>query len=302
MTAPTAAPAAASPVPLPAPTPPTAHARRASRGRGRDAGASIAPTLATRVIVLGLTALFLGFPLFALAAFTVRGGLEGGVTLQHWRDLFGGELGAGAAPLWDGLQNSLTLSVVTVVVMLALLVPSMILVRLHLPRLEKVLEFVCLLPLTIPAVALVVGLAPVFSVVARIFGSEAWTLAFAYVIITLPYSYRAIQANLVAVDVVTLAEAARSLGASWFSTIWDVILPNLRRGMLAASFISVAVVLGEFTIASLLSRTNLQTALVLVSKRDPYVSNIIVLLSLVFALVLLFALGRVGTHSRRSRS
>lgn len=293
---------APTPLPVAGPTPPTAQARRAARGRGRDAGSSIAPTRATRVIVLGLAALFLGFPLFALAAFTVRGGLTGGVTLDHWRDLFGGDMGSDAAPLWTGLQNSLMLSVVTVVVMLALLVPAMILVRLHLPKLEKVLEFVCLLPLTIPAVALVVGLAPVFSVVARIFGSASWTLAFAYVIVTLPYSYRAIQANLVAVDVVTLAEAARSLGASWTATIWDVLLPNLRRGMLAASFISVAVVLGEFTIASLLSRTNLQTALILVSKRDPYVSNIIVLLSLVFALVLLFALGRVGSHSRRSRS
>ena len=70
----------------------------------------------------------------------------------------------------------------------------------------------------------------------------------------------------------------------------------------AASFISVAVVLGEYAIASLLSRTNLQTALVLVSKRDPYVSNIVVLLSLVLVLVLLFALGRIGTRSRRSHS
>jgi putative spermidine/putrescine transport system permease protein len=272
------------------------------RGATKHHGADVGPSRTTRVVVLSIAALFLGLPLFALGAFTVRGGLKGGLTLGHWHDLFGGELGASSGPLWTGLQNSLLLSVVTVVVMLALLVPTMILVRLHLPRLEKTLEFVCLLPLTIPAVALVVGLAPVFSVVARIFGSGSWTLAFAYVIVTLPYSYRAIQANLVAVDVVTLAEAARSLGASWTATMRDVLLPNLRRGMLAASFISIAVVLGEFTIASLLSRTNLQTALVLVSKQDPYVSNIIVLMSLLFALVLLFALGRVGTQSRRSRS
>lgn len=271
------------------------------RGAVKHHGADVGPSLVTRIVVLSIAALFLGLPLFALGAFTVRGGLKGGVTLSHWRDLFGGELGASSGPLWTGLQNSLLLAVVTVVVMLALLVPTMILVRLHLPRLEKILEFVCLLPLTIPAVALVVGLAPVFSVVARIFGSGSWTLAFAYVIVTLPYSYRAIQANLAAVDVVTLAEAARSLGASWTATMRDVLLPNLRRGMLAASFISIAVVLGEYTIASLLSRTNLQTALVLVSKRDPFVSNIVVLLSLVFALVLLFALGRVGTQSRRSR-
>jgi putative spermidine/putrescine transport system permease protein len=271
------------------------------RGATKHRGADVGPSRTTRVVVLSIAALFLGLPLFALGAFTVRGGLKGGVTLSHWHDLFRGELGASAGPLWTGLQNSLLLSVVTVVVMLALLVPTMILVRLHMPRLEKALEFVCLLPLTIPAVALVVGLAPVFSVVARIFGSGSWTLAFAYVIVTLPYSYRAIQANLVAVDVVTLAEAARSLGASWTATMRDVLLPNLRRGMLAASFISIAVVLGEFTIASLLSRTNLQTSLVLVSKNDPYVSNIVVLLSLLFALVLLFALGRVGTQSRRSQ-
>lgn len=271
------------------------------RGAVRHSGADVGPSPVTRIVVLSIAALFLGLPLFALGAFTVRGGLKGGVTLSHWRDLFGGELNASSGPLWTGLQNSLLLAVVTVVVMLALLVPTMILVRLHLPRLERVLEFVCLLPLTIPAVALVVGLAPVFSVVARIFGSGSWTLAFAYVIVTLPYSYRAIQANLAAVDVVTLAEAARSLGASWTATMRDVLLPNLRRGMLAASFISIAVVLGEFTIASLLSRTNLQTSLVLVSKQDPFVSNIVVLLSLVFALVLLFALGRVGTQTRRSR-
>jgi len=267
-----------------------------------DATSAIGPSALTRTIVLSAAGLFLGLPLFALGAFTVRGGLAGGVTLIHWRDLFGGNLGAAAQPLWEGVQNSILLAIVTVAVMLALLVPAMILVRLHLPRMVRVLEFICLIPLTIPAVALVVGLAPVFSVVARIFGSGSWTLAFAYVIITLPYAYRSIQANLVAVDVVTLTEAARSLGASWFSTIKDVILPNLRRGMLAASFISVAVVLGEYAIASLLSRTNLQTALVLVSKRDPYVSNIVVLLSLVLVLILLFALGRIGTRSRRSRS
>ena len=284
------------------PQPVASAPRLPRRGAVKHNGADVGPSLPTRIVVLSLTALFLGLPLFALGAFTVRGGLRGGVTLSHWRDLFSGKLGASYGPLWTGLQNSLLLSLVTVVVMLGLLVPTMILVRLHLPRLEKALEFVCLLPLTIPAVALVVGLAPVFSVVARIFGSGSWTLAFAYVIVTLPYSYRAINANLAAVDVITLSEAARSLGASWTATMRDVLLPNLRRGMLAASFISIAVVLGEYTIASLLSRTNLQTALVVVSKNDPYVSNIIVLMSLVFALVLLFAIGRVGTRSRRSRS
>ena len=57
-------------------------------------------------------------------------------------------------------------------------------------------------------------------------------------------------------------------------------MPNLRRGLLAAAFITVAVVLGEYTIASLLNRVNLQTALVQVCRSDPYVAVIFALLAL----------------------
>jgi putative spermidine/putrescine transport system permease protein len=194
------------------------------------------------------------------------------------------------------------LAIVTVVVMLVILVPTMILVQLKFPYLRRAMEFLCLLPITIPAIVLVVGLAPVYSVLAKMFGSGVWTLSFAYGIIVLPYAYRAIQANLSAIDVVTLSEAARSLGAGWPTVLLRVLLPNLRRGILSASFISVAVVLGEYTIAALLNRINLQTALVIVSKSDPFVAVIFALLALIFAFVLLLAIGRVGTPRRRRRS
>jgi putative spermidine/putrescine transport system permease protein len=134
------------------------------------------------------------------------------------------------------------------------------------------------------------------------FGSSIWTLAFAYGITVLPYAYRAIQANLSAVDVITLTEAARSLGAGWGSVMWRILLPNLRRGILAASFITVAVVLGEFTIASLLGRNNLQTALVQVSKVDPFVAVIFALIALFFAFVLLLLIGRLGSAGRNRKA
>ena len=149
---------------------------------------------------------------------------------------------------------------------------------------------------------LVVGLAPVYSVVARMFGSGVWTLAFAYGIIVLPFAYRAVQSNLDALDVATLTEAARSLGAPWPIVIIRVLLPNLRRGLLAAAFISIAVVLGEFTIASLLNRQNLQTALVVVSKDDPYIAVVLALLALLLAFVLLLVIGRIGRGRTRKES
>jgi putative spermidine/putrescine transport system permease protein len=165
-----------------------------------------------------------------------------------------------------------------------------------------VLEFVCLLPISIPAIVLVVGLAPVYQVVSRLAGSGVWTLAFAYGVLVLPYAYRAIQSNLDSIDAVTLSEAARSLGAGWITVLLRVLVPNLRRGILAASFISVAVVLGEFTVASLLNRVNLQTALLITSKADPFIAVIFSLLALLFAFLLLVIIGRLGSARPKDKS
>ena len=51
--------------------------------------------------------------------------------------------------LREGFLSSVGLAV-TVVLMLALLVPTMTWVRLRLPELSRTVEFICLLPLTVP--------------------------------------------------------------------------------------------------------------------------------------------------------
>ena len=48
-----------------------------------------------------------------------------------------------------------------------------------------------------------------------------------------------------------MVEASNSLGAGWPTTLWRVVLPNLRTAMLSATVLTVALVLGEFTMASL---------------------------------------------------
>ncbi|QYF72153.1 ABC transporter permease [Cryobacterium sp. PAMC25264] len=259
-----------------------------------------APTRLTRTVILVSVGLVFAIPILAMVEFTLRRGLEGGYDLHRWTDLFQGGLTGAYRPVLAALGNSLGLALGTVAIVLVLLVPTMLLVHIRFPQLRRVLEIICILPISIPAIVLVVGLAPVFSVVARFAGSGVWTLAFAYGITVLPFAYRAIQANLDGVDVRTLSEAARTLGAGWASVLLRVLVPNLRRGILAGSFIAVAVVLGEFTIASLLSRVNLQTALVVVGKNDPYSAVILSLLALLAAFVLLLAIGRLGSERRRS--
>ena len=76
----------------------------------------------------------------------------------------------------------------------------------------------------------------------------------AYTVLSFPYMYRAIDTGLQATDVRSLTEAAQSLGAGWFRILVFVILPNLRVALLSGAFLTLAIVIGEFTIASFLAR------------------------------------------------
>jgi putative spermidine/putrescine transport system permease protein len=251
-----------------------------------------------RWVVVAVLGTFFLLPLAAMFEFTIRGA-GGRRSFDTWRQFFNWRtLGETYPDLWAGMKASFGLVLLTALLMLVLLVPTVIWVRLRLPRLRRVVEFVCLLPLTIPAIVLVVGLAPVYAWVNYFLGGSSLTLTFAYTVLVLPYAYRSIDAGLSAIDVRTLAEAARSLGAGWGTVMWRVVLPNIRSAVLSAAFLTVALVLGEFTIASLLSRDNLQVAINLLGKSSATMSIAVSLASLIVAFILLFLLSFAGTRRR----
>ncbi|WP_217182887.1 ABC transporter permease [Streptomyces sp. AC495_CC817] len=261
----------------------------------------LGPSRATRWIIGILVGAFFAVPLLSTLLFTLRDA-DGGLSLSRWASLFDPARAAALRPIWTGLGNSLVLAAVTVAIVLLLLAPTMILVSLRFPKLKPVFEFAVLLPISIPAIVLVVGLAPIYLQIGRTLGTGTWTLAFAYGITVLPFAYRSIQASIDAADLRTLSEAARSLGASWPTVVLRVLAPNLRQGLLAASLLSIAVVLGEFTIASLLNRQVFQTAMVVVQKQDPYLPAIFTLLALVLVFALLLLIGRLARGTRKARS
>lgn len=246
-----------------------------------------------RTVVLLVLGVYFVLPLIAMAEFSTRG-REGSRSLESWTSIVDDE------GLMEALANSLLLSVTSAVLMLVLLVPTMAWIRLRLPQLQRLVEFLCLLPLAIPAIVLVVGMAPLYAWVNYFLGDSPLTLTFAYTILVLPFAYRAVDAGLSAIDLKTLAEAARSLGASWFTVLWKVVVPNIRVALIGASLLSVALVLGEFTIASLLNFDTLQVQVNLLGKRNAGVSIAVSLLCLIFAFVLLFALSYVGQRRRQT--
>ncbi len=239
---------------------------------------------AVRYLLLLAFAAFFLLPLVALLDFSTTDLRTGDRTGAAWASL------VEDPTLTEAIRTSLLLAALTVVGMVVLLVPTMVWVRLRVPRATRLVEFLCLLPLTIPALVIVVGLANVYAWVDYLVGDSPLTLAFVYVVLVLPYAYRSIDVALSAIDSTTLAEAARSLGAGWTTVIVRVVVPNIWPGVLGAAFISVALVLGEYTVASLLNFDTLPVVLVLLQKSDAPASMAAALASILLAALLLVGL------------
>jgi putative spermidine/putrescine transport system permease protein len=159
----------------------------------------------------------------------------------------------------DSFLYSTVQAVATIIVGALLVVPTAYFIRLRLPRLRPIVEFITLLPLVIPAIVIVFGYL-------RLYNSSSWLpltattrtsdllLTFSYVVLALPYMYRAVDTGLRAIDVRTLTEAAENLGAGWTTIMFKVIFPNVKVAILSGAFLTFAIVIGEFTMASLLDR------------------------------------------------
>jgi putative spermidine/putrescine transport system permease protein len=153
---------------------------------------------------------------------------------------------------WHALKISAILAVETIVISLLLFVPTIYWVHLKLPKLRPVIAFLALIPFVVPPIVMVVGLLRVFKGTPDWFYAKPWGfLAAAYVILAFPYMFFSLDAGFRAIDVHTLTEASQNLGARTTTTLVRVILPNIRAAALAGSFLTLAIVMGEFTIANL---------------------------------------------------
>lgn len=196
---------------------------------------------------------------------------------------------------------SLEMAVLTIIVSLLLIVPTAYWVYLRLPRLRPVVEFVTLLPFVVPAIVLVFGLIKIYSrPPLALTGSAASTNALliaGYVVLSLPYMYRAVETGLRAIDVRTLTEAAQSLGAGWPTILFQVIFPNVRVAILSGAFLTFAIVIGELTLAQYLARPAFGPYLALVGQDQAYEPSALAIIS--FALTWTF-IGIIQHFGRRA--
>ncbi len=202
-------------------------------------------------VVFGIGALYFLIPLIATIDFSLKI-RKSGYTLDAYTNVF-------TDPRFQSTFSfSLLIGVCAIIIGLVIVVPAAYYVRLRAPYLRPIIEFVTLLPLIIPAIVLVFGYIRLYNTSSFLplmnssFGTVV-LLTLAYVALGLPYMYRAVDTGLRTIDVGTLTEAATILGANQFTVITQVIFPNIIVAVLSGAFLTLAIVVGEFTMASLLA-------------------------------------------------
>jgi putative spermidine/putrescine transport system permease protein len=200
------------------------------------------------------------FPLLAMARFAFQ---RVPVILFGWSTLF-------ERWTWDGLFTafrdesfgptlwlSARLALGTIALTLALMLPTAMWVHLRLPSARGAVETLTVLPYVVPPIALVVGVIGAYKDSTPWFFNSALSLIPFYAVLAMPFTYRSLDAGLRAIDLRTLVDASRSLGAGWGTTMFRVLVPNMRTSLLTASFLTATVVMGEFTMAQLTGKFTL---------------------------------------------
>jgi putative spermidine/putrescine transport system permease protein len=213
-----------------------------------------------RVVTLGVLAVYFIVPLAATFWFTVYTPGTHSFSLSPYGQMFS------SSGFLTSVRMTVEVALLTIVILYALLIPAMIAVQLRLPKLRPVLESLAMVPLVLSPVALVVGVqtvlgwgtsgnpgTPLFQFTVDLQNqSFPLILPIVYVVIALPFAYRSLDAGMRSVDLKTLVEASRGLGASWPVTLWRAVIPNLRTGLLSGAILTLALVFGEYTISSIL--------------------------------------------------
>ena len=137
--------------------------------------------------------------------------------------------------------SALTLSVV-------LILPAIFVVFYYFPKLDKLMNILILLPFAVPPVVSSVGLLQLYANSDISLIGTPWILIGTYFTIALPFMYRAISNSFEAISLNDLMDAAHLLGASTTKAFLLIILPNLKKGLMASLFLSFSFLLGEICV------------------------------------------------------
>lgn len=195
--------------------------------------------------------------------------------------------------------RSLILTVVTLAVVLVILVPSIALVAIYLPKLDRLFKPMVLMPYAIPGVVLATGLirtytngaVPLFAV-----------LSGGLFIYALPFMYQSVRSSLREIDGARLMEAAEMLGASKAHAFIRILLPNIKIGIMVGSLLTFSVFFGEFQLTNMILGGDYETIriyMLRVMKINGHLSSAVVMTYLMLLVILSALIVRLTNNKRK---
>jgi len=205
----------------------------------------------------------------------------------------------------QGFRYSIIMAIITIVISLSIFVPTVYWMYLKVPKARPVMDVITMLPFIIPVIVLVFGLIRTFARPPIQLTLRPWTtdilIVAGYIIVSMPYMFRAIDVGMRSIDVRTLTEAAQSLGSNWFDVLKDVIIPNLRIAIFGGASITFATVMGELVLADFLVRPALGPYMVQQILTKAYEPAALTIISFTLTWINLGLLQFVSSRSERQR-
>ncbi|WHR52990.1 ABC transporter permease [Vibrio furnissii] len=159
----------------------------------------------------------------------------------------------------EAFGRSLLVCVAALALSTLLILPAIFVVFYYFPKLDRVMNLLILLPFAVPPVVSSVGLLQLYADSAVPIVGTPWILIGTYFTIALPFMYRALANSFSAIHLRDLMDAAHLLGASTTQAFLQIVLPNVRKGLMASLFLSFSFLLGEFVFANILVGTRYET-------------------------------------------
>jgi putative spermidine/putrescine transport system permease protein len=254
-----------------------------------------------RVVIFVLAGIFFLGPLAAAFKYSLQLD-KGGYGFANYGEIINN------AAVRSPLETSLEIAVISAAIVILLMLPTVVWIRLKKPKATAAMELVTLLPIVMPPVVMAAGLeqfelnAPQW-LIKLVFNHPIAALTPFYVVLAMPFAYRAIDTGVRAIDLHTLVDASRNLGASWPSTLARVVLPNVQTAVLGAMFLTVALCLGEVVIATLLLYNTFPVEMVVLFHQSQLgVSVALSMITLGFTFLLLFSLSFLAQRRRAGRA
>lgn len=215
---------------------------------------------AGRWLLFGAWASLIALPmvatvLYSLATVWRNKAFPDGYTLRWWTDTLR------EPRVVDALVRSVALAVATVAIVAAITLPPLYWAYVRNPRLRTIMQVSALLPFALPFVVLAYGMKNLAQSngVTRPMEASFLLLLAGHVALSFPFFLWPVDSALAAADVRRLHEAAETAGAGPVATLFRVVLPNIRTGLLTGSMLCFATSFGEYSIAKVITGSSFET-------------------------------------------